>query len=115
MPRFEDLIDALYHKVADKWKTIGLYLEIPKGRLADIAEKCQDDPQRGFAIVLETWLERVHPPATWAAMIEAVEFLGEDQLGRELREKYLHDEHGEHIDIMLLLPNKDASASYESM
>ena len=34
------------------------------------------------------WLEQVYPPATWAAIIEAVEFLGEVQLERELREKY---------------------------
>ena len=38
--------------------------------------------------MLETWLERVDPPATWAAIIDAVEFLGEEQLGKELREKY---------------------------
>ena len=43
-PQLKDLMDALYHKVADKWRTIGVYLEIPKGKLAGIAEKCCDDP-----------------------------------------------------------------------
>ena len=81
-------MDALYHKVADKWRTIGLYLEIPKGKLAGIAEKCCDDPHSCLVEVLETWLEQVHPSPTWAAIIEAVEFLGEEQLGKELREKY---------------------------
>ena len=81
-------MDALYHKVADKWRTIGLYLEMPKGKLSGIAAKHRDDPHSCLVIMLETWLERVNPPATWAAIIDAVEFLGEEQLGKELREKY---------------------------
>ena len=87
-PQLKDLMDALYHKVADKWKMIGVLLEIPKGKLAGIAEKYQRDPHNCLVEMLETWLERVHPPATWAAIIDAVEFLGEEQLGQELRDKY---------------------------
>jgi len=40
--------------------------------------------------MLEIWLERINPPASWATIIEAVEFLGEEQLGGDLREKYTH-------------------------
>ena len=87
-------MNALYHKVADKWRTIGLYLEIPKAKLAGIAEKFQRDTHICLVEMLETWLERVDPPATWAAIIEAVEFLGEVRLGKELREKY----YGEHVN-----------------
>ena len=87
-PQLKDLMDALYHKVADRWRTIGLYLEIAKGKLAGIAEKYQNDPQNCLVAMLETWEERVNPPASWAAIIEAVEFLGEEQLGKELRKKY---------------------------
>ena len=81
-------MDALYHKVADKWRTIGLYLEIPKGKLAGIGEKCRGDPHSCLVEMLETWLERVQPPATWGAIVDAIEFLGEEQLGKELRQKY---------------------------
>ena len=87
-PKLKDLMDALYHKVADKWKMIGLYLEIPKGKLAGIAEKNRDNPHSCLVEMLETWLEQVDPPATWAAIVDAVEFLGEEQLGKELRDKY---------------------------
>ena len=87
-PILRDLIDALYHKVADKWKVIGVLLEIPKGILSRIADKHQRDPCSCLVEMLETWLEGVHPPPTWAAIIEAVEFLGEGQLGKELRNKY---------------------------
>ena len=48
----------------------------------------QHDPHRCLVKMLETWLERVDPPTTWATIIEAVEFLGEEQLGKELRENY---------------------------
>ena len=87
-PQLKDLMDALYHKVADKWRTIGLYLEIPKGKLSGTAEKYRDNPHNCLLDMLETWLERVDPPATWHAIIEATDFLGEEQLGKELREKY---------------------------
>ena len=87
-------MDALYHKMADKWRTIGLYLDIPFGKLAYIAAKFQHDPQICLVEMLETWLERVDPPATWATIIEAVELIGEEQLAKELREKYI----GEHVN-----------------
>ena len=87
-PKLKDLMDALFHKVADQWKMIGVLLEIPKGKLASISEKCRGDPHICLVEMLETWLERVDPPATWAAIIDAVDFLGEEQLGKKLREKY---------------------------
>ena len=93
-PQLKDLMDALYHKVADKWKIIGSLLEIPMAKLVAIAEKYRGDPHMCLVEVLETWLEQVHPPATWTAIIEAVEFLGEEQLGKELRNKYC----GEHVN-----------------
>ena len=87
-PRLKDLMDALYHKVADKWRIIGILLEIPTAKLEVIAGIHRGDPQTCFVVMLETWLEQVDPPPTWVAIIEAVEFLGEEQLGKELREKY---------------------------
>ena len=88
-PLLKDLMNALYHKVAGKWKTIGVYLEIPSEVLTGIAEKCRDDPHRCLIEMLETWTKRIHPPSSWATVIEAVEFLGEEQLGRELSDKYI--------------------------
>ena len=64
-------MDALYHKVADKWKMIGIRLIIPKGKLAGITEKYPHDPHRCLVEMLEIWLEQVHPPPTWTAIIEA--------------------------------------------
>ena len=49
-------MDALFHEVADKWKIIGVLLEMPKGKLASIAEKHRD-PKNCLLEMLETWLE----------------------------------------------------------
>jgi len=87
-PRLKDLMD-LYNKVADKWNVIGILVEIPWGTREAIAVKCQCDPHKCLLEMLETWLKRIHPPASWVTIIEAVEFLGENQLGRELRDKYI--------------------------
>ena len=87
-PILKDLMEALYHKVADKWKVIGVFLEISNGTLSSIANKYQRDPQSCLVEMLGMWLEQVQPPPTWAAIIKAVEFIGEKQLGKELRDKY---------------------------
>ena len=87
-PVLKDLMKALYHKVPNKWKENGILLEIPNGTLSGIAGKCRDDPKSCLLKMLEMWLEQVHPSCTWAAIIEAVEFLGEEQLGKDLRDKH---------------------------
>ena len=63
-PVLKDLMEALYHKVADKWKVIGVLLEIPKGALSLIAEKHPHNPCNCLVEMLETWLERctLSPP-----------------------------------------------------
>ena len=89
-PELKDLMDALYHKVADKWMILGIQLGISHGRLKSIEVNRQRDPQNCLVEVLEMWLEQVSPPPTWAAVIDAVEFIGKKQLGSDLRHKY-HD------------------------
>ena len=87
-PAMKDLMEALYHTVADKWELIGIYLHLPMSTLKTIAEERQHDPHKCLIGMLEVWLKRVDPRPTWSAIIEAVKFLGEEQLARELREKY---------------------------
>ena len=86
-PDLKGLMTALYRKVAHKWKMIGVYLEISD--LDSIETKHQGDSHHCLLEMLDTWLKRMDPPPTWSAVIEAVEFLGEEHLGKELREEYL--------------------------
>ena len=79
---------ALYHKVADKWEPIGIHLDLPLATLSTIAAEHPKDPHMCLIKMLNTWLKEADPLPTWSAIIEAVEFLGEKQLSRELQEKY---------------------------
>ena len=84
----KDLMDALYHTVADKWEHIGIYLHLPMATLKTITAEHQHDPHKCLIGMLDAWLKRVHPPPTWSAIVAAVKFLGEEQLARELTDKY---------------------------
>ena len=81
-------MNALYHTVADKWEPIGIYLHLPMATLRTIAAEHQHDPHKCLIGVLEVWLKRVDPPPIWFAIIEAMEFLGEERLAERLRKKY---------------------------
>ena len=88
-PELRDLLDALQHKVACKWKTLGIFLKIQTGRLDNIEAK-HHDPEDCLREMLQVWLKQVHPPPTWASIINALDSdsLEEQRLVKELREKY---------------------------
>ena len=71
-----------------KWKMLGVRLGVEE-RLDSIEENCKQDSKKCLLEMLQTWLKRVEPPPTWATIIDAVEFLEEEQLGKDLRKKYL--------------------------
>ena len=79
-PKMKDLMNALYHTVAHKWKHIGIYLHFSMATLESISAKHQHDPVE----MLKMWLRRLDPPATWSAIIETVEFLGKNNAGKIL-------------------------------
>ena len=89
IPELRDLLDALQHKVAHKWKTLGVFLKIPSGRLDNIEAK-HHDPEDCLREMLKVWLNQVDPPPTWASIINALDSdsLKEQRLVKELREKY---------------------------
>ena len=84
----QNVILPMINQVADQWKILGVRLGIADGRLKSIEVNCQRDPQNCLLEVLEMWLQQVDPPPTWAAVIDAVEFIGKKQLGKDLRLKY---------------------------
>ena len=82
-PAVKDLMDAIYHTVADKWKHIGIYLHLPMVPITAINAEHHHDPYKCLIGTLEVWLNRLDPPPTWPAIIEAVKFLGKEQLAWE--------------------------------
>ena len=73
----------------DKWKPIGIYLEIPEAQLKTIDKQHRGDPQECLmAMLTESWLPRVSPPPTWQDLAEAVEFVGYPDVAQKLRDKF---------------------------
>ena len=87
-PELKDLTSAL-NKVANEWMTLGVQLGIPKSELNSIEVNCQHNPKRCLLEMLDVWLkQQVDPPPSWTDIVDAVESLGNKQLGEELRKKH---------------------------
>ena len=87
-PELKDLTGAL-NKVAHRWMELGIYLQISKPRLNSIETNFQRNPERCLVEMLDIWLQQqVDPPPRWGNIIDAVEYLEDRQLGRELRQRY---------------------------
>ena len=88
-PTQKQLLQQLYHTVADKWNPIGICLEIPESQLNGIDAKHRGDPQKCLmAMLTESWLPWVSPPPTWQEIAEAVEFVGLPDVAQRMREKF---------------------------
>ena len=87
-PELTDLTGAL-NKVASEWKGLGVRLRIPVATLDTIEADHSHKSQDCLLEMLKEWLkQQVDPPPSWTVIIDAVEYLGDKQLGKELREKY---------------------------
>ena len=85
--------------VADKWKKIGLLLDIPIGQLNSVTTT---DPILCYAEIFNWWRKNGSPPYTWATIIDVLRapIVGEVQLAHELEEWVIHSTT---IDGMLLI------------
>ena len=76
--------------MANKWSHIGIQLDVPVGTLDAIMTTYNRDPQACLVEMLKIWLKKEDPPASWSAIVDALFFLREEQLARELSQKYMH-------------------------
>ena len=88
-PDIKDLIKELYTTASDKWEFIGLLLGIKQSRLNTIKAAQSKVPENCLREMLDVWLKSVSPPPSWAAIAEAIEFLGDQQLATSLKRKYV--------------------------
>ena len=78
----------LHNTVANNWRAIGTFLEIPVGELNTIAERERGDPQKCLMEMLGVWLCRLNQPASWPDIAEAVKFIGRPDIAQQIRQKY---------------------------
>ena len=86
-PELKELTSAL-NKVASEWKRLGVNLGIPTETLDTIAADHPHSSQNCLLEMLNQWLKQQLDPPSWGNIIDAVESLGDWQLGRELRQRY---------------------------
>ena len=77
-------------KVDFRWQNIGIFLGVDPHRLESIKTAEHNDTQNCLREMLQIWLKKINPPPSWSAIIDALEDLGEQQLARDLRSKYVH-------------------------
>ena len=75
-----------------KWHDLGLALRVPEDELESI-ESQRPLPKDGLRVMLRTWLKRVEPQPTLAALAKALasKLVEEGPLAKGLEEKYCRD------------------------
>ena len=75
-------------KAAD-WEDIGVELQMNDGELKQIKQDNSNDSKSCLRELFRKWLTRVSPEPSWTAIADAVEHLGDEDLARTLRTKYV--------------------------
>ena len=84
-PKHLDLLNKVAARARDKWRMMGLQLNIPMDQLNAMTAT---DPISCYADVFNWWQRNGSPPYTWATIIDALRtpIVGEIQLAHELEE-----------------------------
>ena len=84
-PKHRDLLNKVAARARDKWRNMGLQLNIPMDQLNSMTAT---DPISCYADIFNWWQRNGSPPYTWATIIDALRapIVGEVQLAHELEE-----------------------------
>ena len=82
---------------AHKWEDIGIELEVDEHTLHQIKKEHNDDSRKCLREMLRSWLHRIDPPPSWAAITDALQSLGDKELAIQLRDKYIPLGHEENL------------------
>ena len=86
-PKPKDLLKELY-KAAHKWEDIGILLDISPDTLDNLKTEENRTPQSRLREMLKIWLKKINPPPSWSAIVDALEYLDEEELASNLKQKY---------------------------
>ena len=75
-------------KAAD-WEDIGVELQVDDGELRQIKQDNINDSKSCLRELFRKWLTQTSPEPSWAAIAEALENLGHEDLARTIRSKYV--------------------------
>ena len=70
-PKMIDLLERVASRAIDKWRVLGIQLNISSHQLHSI-ERSERYPDLCFAKVFDIWKRNSYPPFTWATIVEAL-------------------------------------------
>jgi len=81
-------VNNALNKVNHKWEEIGIELGIPTSAIYNIERNKKGNVSLSTLGLVDHWL-RTDVKATWEKLAQALETLGENEVGSEIREKYI--------------------------
>ena len=83
-PNLQELVKELRF-VSSAWESIGVELDIEDSNLRQIESDYSDDSRACLREMLRMWLNRVDPPPSWSAIVEALDNLGYGDLSQRIK------------------------------
>ena len=85
-----DILKELYTtKAADKWEDIGIILGIKTSELDQAVKSARNQTSQSYLReMFKLYLQKDNPHPSWAAIAEALEFVGEETLAAQVKSKY---------------------------
>ena len=90
-PVLPDLLNKVAIKIPDKWKSIGIALNIDLAFIR-LVEGNQTTSQERYIEIFDKWKKSLSKPYTWLTIIDALESpsVNENRLAQKLREEFGH-------------------------
>ena len=87
-PEIKDLLNKVAVRANDKWKSVGLQLDMELPELNTIEDKHNKEANLCYAELFRLWKNNGDPSYTWATIIDALKapLVGEAKLATELQE-----------------------------
>ena len=89
-PELRDILKEFYTaKAADKWQDIGIVLGIKTSELDQAVKSARNRTSQSYLQeMFKLYLQKDNPLPSWAAIAEALEFVGEETLAAQVKSKY---------------------------
>ncbi len=90
MNDFRDVQRELWD-IRYRWFIIGIELSLSHADLTNIKERYSNDFDKCLPVMIEKWIKRKEPKATWAALVEALKEhpIQEEGVADDIEKKYI--------------------------
>lgn len=90
-PVLPDLLNKVASEIPNKWKLVGIALNIDLPFIRSV-EESQTTSQERYIEIFDKWKKSLSKPYTWLTIIDALESpsVDENRLAQKLREEFGH-------------------------